>query len=75
MVIHLSREEAKSFLANYHFAQTDIAGVFERLRTVQYDPLNPVGRNPDLVFQARVPGYRVDDWQHVAYSERVLYDS
>lgn len=75
MSIHLSREEARRFLSNYHFAQTDIAGVFERLSTVQYDPLNPVGRNPDLVFQARVPGYHVDDWQHAAYTERILYDS
>ncbi len=75
MTIQLSREEAQLFLANYHFAPTDIAGIFERLSTVQYDPLNPVGRNPDLVFQARVPGYRVDDWQHAAYTERVLYDS
>ena len=75
MTLQLSREEARRFLANYHFIQTDIAGVFERLCTVQYDPLNPVGRNPDLVFQARVPGYRVDDWQHSAYTERVVYDS
>ena len=75
MSIHLSREEARRFLANYHFTQTDINGVFERLRTVQYDPLNPVGRNPDLVFQARVPGYRVDDWQQVAYTDRAVYDS
>jgi uncharacterized protein YcaQ len=75
MTLHLSREEAQLFLSNYHFTPTDIIGVFERLSTVQYDPLNPVGRNPDLVLQARVPGYRVDDWQHIAYDERVLYDS
>ncbi|GAC1431213.1 MAG: winged helix-turn-helix domain-containing protein [Ktedonobacteraceae bacterium] len=75
MSLHLSQEEARRFLANYHFVYTDIAGVFEQLSTVQYDPLNPVGRNPDLVFQARVPGYRVDDWQYVTYTERVLYDS
>ena len=75
MSIHLSREEARRFLTNYHFTPTNIAGVFERLSTVQYDPLNPVGRNPDLVFQTRVPGYRVDDWQQVAYTERMVYDS
>ena len=75
MSIHLSQEEARRFLANYHFTPTSIGGVFERLSTVQYDPLNPVGRNPDLVFQARVPGYRVDDWQPVAYTERMVYDS
>ena len=66
MTITLSREEARRFLALYHFTPTDMLGVVERLATVQYDPLNPVGRNPDLVFQARVPGYQVDDWQTIA---------
>jgi uncharacterized protein len=75
MTLQLSRAEARRFLALYHFTPTDIPGVLERLSTVQYDPLNPVGRNPDLVFQARVPGYQVDDWQQAAYTDRMLYDS
>lgn len=75
MTIHVSTAEACRFLALYHFTPTDIPGVLERLGTVQYDPLNPVGRNPDLVFQARVPGYAVDDWQQAAYTDRILYDS
>jgi uncharacterized protein len=75
MTLQLSHAEARRFLTLYHFTPTDIPGVLERLSTVQYDPLNPVGRNPDLVFQARVPGYQVDDWQQVAYSDRMLYDS
>ncbi len=75
MTIHISREQARRFLASYHFTQTDLPGVFERLGTVQYDPLNPVGRNPDLVFQARVPGYRIDDWQQAAYADRFVYDA
>ena len=75
MTLHISREEARRFLALYHFTPTDIAGVMERLATVQYDPLNPVGRNPDLVFAARVPGYQVDDWQKAAYGERLMYDA
>jgi uncharacterized protein YcaQ len=74
MTIHLSREQARRFLAAYHFTQTDLPGVFTRLGTVQYDPLNPVGRNADLVLQARVPGYRVDDWQQAAYTDRLIYD-
>jgi uncharacterized protein YcaQ len=73
-MLTLSRAEARRFLANYHFTPTDVPGVFERLGTVQYDPLNPVGRNPDLVLQARVPGYQVDDWQKTAYTDRVVYD-
>ncbi len=74
-MLTLSRAEARRFLANYHFTPTDLPGVFDRLGTVQYDPLNPVGRNPDLVLQARVPGYQVDDWQKTAYTDRSVYDA
>jgi uncharacterized protein len=75
MVLQISREQARRFLARYHFLATDLPGVFDRLSTVQYDPLNPVGRNPDLVFQARIPGYQVDDWQKAAYTDRLVYDA
>ena len=75
MVLQLSREEARRFLARYHFKPTDLPGVIDRLGTVQYDPLNPVGRNADLVFQARIPGYQVDDWQTAAYTDRIIYDA
>src|SRR5213596_1836359 len=75
MVVRLSREEARRFLAQYHFKPTDLSGVIDRLGTVQYDPLNPVGRNADLVFQARIPGYQVDDWQTAAYTDRIIYDA
>ena len=73
--VSLSREEARRLLTLYHFRQSDLAGVFAHLGSVQYDPLNPVGRNPDLVLQARVPGYRVDDWQPLAYQQRLVYDA
>ena len=75
MVLQISREQARRFLARYHFLATDLPGVFDHLGTVQYDPLNPVGRNPDLVFQARIPGYQVDDWQKAAYTDRLVYDA
>src|SRR5437588_12037647 len=75
MTLHISREQARRLLALYHFTPTDLSGVLERLGTVQYDPLNPVGRNPDLVFQARVPGYQVDDWKKAAYADRLIYDA
>lgn len=75
MPLTLSRAEARRLLARYHFAATDLPGAFARLGSVQYDPLNPVGRNPDLVLQARVPGYHVDDWQTLAYRDRRIYDA
>src|SRR5437588_11269235 len=71
----MSEGEAATFLSHYQLRQTNIAGVFEQLGTVQYDPLNPLGRNPDLVLQARVPGYLVDDWQKHAYRDRLIYDA
>lgn len=74
-MLSLSHLEAARFLIAYHLTPTDLPGVFDRLGTVQYDPLNPVGRNPDLVFQARVPSYRVDDWQAAAYRDRLAYDA
>jgi len=73
--MHISCEQARRLLARYHFVPTDLRGVFARLGSVQYDPLNPIGRNPDLVLQARIPGYRIDDWQQAAYSDRLIYDA
>ena len=64
-------------LAAYHLEPASTEGVFDRLGSVQYDPLNPVGRNHDLVLQARVPGYKVGAWEEVAYriGERLIYDA
>ncbi|HEX8917220.1 MAG TPA: crosslink repair DNA glycosylase YcaQ family protein [Chloroflexota bacterium] len=74
-MISLSTMEARRFLLAYHFSPGTIGEVFERLGTVQYDPLNPVGRNSDLVLQARISDYRVDDWQQYAYRQRLAYDA
>lgn len=71
----LSADEAASFLHAYHLTPTTVGGVFARLGSVQYDPLNPCGRNTDLVLQARVPGYRVDGWQRHVYDDRQGYDA
>lgn len=61
-------------LAQHHFQPKSLKKVFEHLGSVQYDPLNPVGQNHDLVLQARVPGYLIGDWQDLVYQERFLYD-
>lgn len=47
---------------------------FERLRSIQFDPIAPVGCNHDLVLQARVRGYRIGNWQKLAYDDRHIYD-
>jgi uncharacterized protein YcaQ len=51
-----------------------LTDAFDRLRSVQFDPIAPVGCNHDLVLQARVPGYKVGGWETLAYKDRLVYD-
>jgi uncharacterized protein YcaQ len=74
-MLKLCKQDARRLLVLHHFQPTSLQGTFERLGSVQYDPLNPVGRNHDLVLQARVSCYSVGDWQELAYQERFLYDA
>ncbi|MFZ4509206.1 MAG: DNA glycosylase AlkZ-like family protein [Fimbriimonas sp.] len=71
----LSKADARRALVRHHFATSPtVADVFHRLRSIQFDPIAPVGCNHDLVLQARVPGYKVGDWQKIAYEDRLVYD-
>lgn len=70
----LSRADARRLLVRHHFEPTSVPGVFDRLGSVQFDPLRPLGCNHDLVLQARVRGYRLGDWEATAYRDRLVYD-
>ncbi|GHE20859.1 DNA glycosylase AlkZ-like family protein [Halomonas urumqiensis] len=70
----LAAGDARRLLVRYHFQAAPLEAVIRRLGTIQFDPLAPVGTNPDLVLQARVPGYRQGDWRHAAYERRLLVD-
>jgi uncharacterized protein YcaQ len=48
--------------------------VFARIGGLQYDPLNVVGRNPDLVVQSRVADHRPELLYEMTYEWRRLYD-
>ena len=73
--IKLTKPDAARAMVRHHFALcVGQAEAFDRLRSVQFDPIAPVGCNHDLVLQARVPGYKVGDWQKLAYEERYVYD-
>ncbi len=71
----LSRFEARRALVAHHLRIGPLDEVVERLGTVQVDPLAPLGRNHDLVLQARVDGYRVDGWHAPAYRDRRWLDA
>jgi len=47
-----------------------IEKVFQHLRIIQYDPLNPCGRNPDLVLQSRIRDYHPDLYHKWLYTEK-----
>ncbi len=45
-----------------------------RVGCIQYDPVNVVGCNPDLVLQSRVGAYRPQLLEGLLYQERLLWD-
>ena len=80
--MRLTRAEARRFLTHLHFEQPVAASTPEgkvaeqvaRRGCVQYDPLDVVGRNADLVLQSRIPGYRPEHLLGALYEERTLLD-
>ncbi|MDR3331695.1 MAG: winged helix DNA-binding domain-containing protein [Synergistaceae bacterium] len=52
----------------------DIAEYIRSVGCIQFDPLDIVGRNPDLVLQSRCPDYRRGGVERLLYSERRLFD-
>jgi hypothetical protein len=80
--IHLSNQTARRFLLAKQGlwpprtlnGKAGIMTVFDRLACIQFDPLNIVARNPDLVLQSRVADYRPKMLYELAYDGRQLYD-
>ena len=52
-------------------------GILEFVRRagcIQFDPVNVVARNPELVLQARIAGYRPELLEDLLYKSRLLID-
>ena len=66
----MSLEQARDYLVQYHMLdqrchKSQAKQVFDRLRTIQYDPLKVVGRNAELVLKARINDFHpsdLNDW-------------
>lgn len=77
-----SREEARHMLCRYHnldgaealCGKIGIEKIMQRIHSIQYDPLNVVARNADLVLQARVTDYKESILYHLLYEEHKLID-
>ena len=80
--VEISFEEARRFLVNYHNLNEvreyrGIDGIiqcFRQLKSIQYDPLNVVGRNADLVLQSRVRDYEPSMLYDLLYRQHRLID-
>lgn len=78
----ISKEELRQFLINYHnlnecenFIGIDgVMEYFKRVGSIQYDPLNVVGKNADLVLQSKVKDYKSYMLQNLLYKEHQLID-
>ena len=80
----ISREVARRYLAIHHFltpprslpsGSDGILAVFDRLGSIQFDPIDVAGRNHDLVLLSRVAGYRREMTDHLLYEERSLFET
>jgi len=49
--------------------------VFDRLGSIQFDPIEIAGRNHDLVLLSRVAGYRRELTDRLLYEKRCLYET
>jgi len=47
----------------------------KKVRSIQFDPINVVGRNPDLVLQSRVKNFRPKLLDELLYKDRYLVDN
>jgi uncharacterized protein YcaQ len=52
-----------------------VMAVFDRLGSIQFDPLDVAGRNHDLVLQARIAGYRREFTDELLYDRRALFET
>ncbi|MEW5826318.1 MAG: crosslink repair DNA glycosylase YcaQ family protein [Candidatus Bipolaricaulota bacterium] len=58
-------------------ARGAIARLLRHLGCIQYDPIDIVGRNPNLVLQSRIVGYRpemLDRFMHLDHKALVVWD-
>ncbi len=81
-IIIMSKDELRKFLVLYQglyvnntfVCEAGIKDFIKRVGCIQYDPLNVVGRNADLVLQARIENYDSSMLENLLYKNRDLVD-
>jgi uncharacterized protein YcaQ len=78
----LTKAQARRFLLAHHAlwpprqlqGKADILDYIRRVGCIQFDPIDVVGRNPDLVLHARMVNCARDLLNELLYTDRVLWD-
>ena len=78
----LSKLQARRFLLYHQYlspprrlkGRDGIRAFVEHVGCIQFDPINVVGRNPDLVLQSRIKNYRPEHLESLLYEDRHLLD-
>lgn len=81
-MLTLTIPQARRFLLAQQFlspprslnGKPGILALIQRLGCIQYDPVNIVGHNPELVLQARIAGYSPTMLDELLYTDRQLWD-
>ncbi len=76
------KDETKRMLCRYHnldgaealCGKKGVEKIMQRIHSIQYDPLNVVARNADLVLQARVKDFSESVLYDLLYKEHKLID-
>ena len=80
--VQIEAAQAASYLLEYHGLRNpqSISGkdsillYIKKVGSIQFDPLNVCGMNPDLVLQSRIAGYKQAWLQELLYKDRLLSD-
>lgn len=78
----ISRRDARRFLLAHHRlwpprrlkGKESVLDYIRHVNCIQYDPVNVVGRNPDLTLQSRIIDYQPEFLDQLLYSDRKLLE-
>lgn len=81
-MISISNQEARRFILSHQFlfppknlkGKRGIKKIIKHLGNIQYDTINVVGRNADLVLQSRISDYKASLLEEMLYKDRTLID-
>lgn len=80
--VTITKEEFKNYIVSYQGlnisnqpkGKEGVLEYFNKVGTIQFDVLNVVGRNADLVLQSRIKNYRATHLSELLYKDRLLVD-